>query len=86
MGGKKQPSYRIVVIDQRSERDGRFIEIIGNTNPRTVPETVVVDQARAIYWLGKGAQPSEAVARLFKALGVSAATTGTAETEAAPQA
>ena len=66
VGGIRQPSYRIVVSDQRSPRDGRFLEIIGNYNPRTEPETVVVDRERALYWLGRGAQPSEAVGRLLE--------------------
>ncbi len=66
VGAIRQPSYRIVVADQRSPRDGRFIEIIGNYNPRTEPATVVVDRERALYWLSKGAQPTEAVARLLE--------------------
>lgn len=70
MGAKGQPSYRIVVADSRSPRDGRYIEKIGFYNPRTSPETVEIDEARALYWLDKGAQPSEAVYRMFKRLGV----------------
>ncbi|NLX35764.1 MAG: 30S ribosomal protein S16 [Chloroflexi bacterium] len=70
VGSKGQPSYRIVVADQRSPRDGRFIENIGHYNPRTEPNTVVIDAERAQYWLSQGAQPSEAVARLFKNAGV----------------
>ena len=69
MGSKNQPSYRVVVTDQRFPRDGRFIEIIGNYNPRTDPATVVVDEERAVYWLSQGAQPSAAVDRLLKHLG-----------------
>ncbi|HBY92526.1 MAG TPA: 30S ribosomal protein S16 [Chloroflexi bacterium] len=69
VGAKGQPSYRIVVADQRSPRDGRFIEILGHYNPRTEPETVAVDADRAAYWLDKGAQPSEAVERLLKKAG-----------------
>jgi small subunit ribosomal protein S16 len=69
VGLKKQPSYRIVVADKESPRDGRYIEIIGNFNPRTEPETVEFDEARALYWLSNGAQPSAAVARLFKNAG-----------------
>ena len=65
VGLKKQPSYRIVVADQRSSRDGRFIEIIGNYNPRTKPTTVVVDEGRALYWLSTGAQPSDTVRRVL---------------------
>jgi len=69
VGLKRQPSYRIVVVDQRKARDGAFIEIIGNHNPRTRPETNVVDEARALYWLSVGAQPSDAVRRVFQATG-----------------
>ncbi|MCS7220510.1 MAG: 30S ribosomal protein S16 [Anaerolineae bacterium] len=64
-GAKKQPTYRIVVTDQRAPRDGRFIEVIGFYNPRTNPETFQVNVERAAYWLSVGAQPSEAVARLL---------------------
>ncbi len=66
VGSKNQPSYRIVVADRRSPRDGRFIEKIGFYNPRTEPETVVLDEARALYWLSVGAKPSEAVERLMR--------------------
>ena len=58
-GAKKQPSYRVVVADQHSPRDGRIIENIGFYNPRTEPETFHIDLERAIYWLNQGAQPSE---------------------------
>ncbi|NWF70667.1 MAG: 30S ribosomal protein S16 [Chloroflexi bacterium] len=69
VGLKHQPSYRLVVTDQRSPRDGRFIEIIGFHNPRTRPATDTVDEARALYWLSRGAQPSEAVQYMFKRTG-----------------
>ena len=69
VGAKNQPSYRIVVTDQRSPRDGRFIEVIGFYNPRTDPETYKIDEARALYWLEKGAQPSDSVVRLMKTHG-----------------
>jgi small subunit ribosomal protein S16 len=69
VGGKKQPTYRIVVTDKRNPRDGRFIEKIGFYNPRTEPSTVEVDEERVLYWLDKGAQPSDAVHRLLKNLG-----------------
>jgi len=72
VGAKKQPSYRVVVADSRSPRDGRFIEIIGFYNPRTEPETVEIKEDRALYWLNVGAQPSEAVARLLKQKGTMA--------------
>lgn len=69
VGLKKQPSYRIVVADRESPRDGRIIENIGFFNPRTEPVLVTVDEGRALHWLSVGAQPSEAVARLLKNLG-----------------
>lgn len=71
MGAKKQPHYRVVVADSRAPRDGRFIETIGYYNPRTEPPTVRIDEVRAIYWLERGAQPTEAVARLLIKLGIS---------------
>jgi small subunit ribosomal protein S16 len=69
-GGKGQPSYRIVVADSRSPRDGRFIEIIGHYNPRTDPATYEIDDERARHWLSEGAQPSDAVARLLEKKGL----------------
>jgi small subunit ribosomal protein S16 len=69
VGAKKQPSYRIVVTDGQSPRDGRFIEKIGFYNPRTEPATMEVDEARALYWLSTGAQPSDAVRRILTKLG-----------------
>lgn len=65
VGAKKEPVYRIVVADVEAPRDGRFIEIIGQYNPRTTPETVIVDESRALYWLKVGAQPTESVLQLF---------------------
>lgn len=84
VGAIRQPSYRVVVTDSRSPRDGRFIEIIGNYNPRTEPPTVVIDAERALYWLRRGAQPSQAVARLLDKSGVMGQfLAGTEATEAA---
>lgn len=68
-GAKKQPTYRIVVADQRAPRDGRILENIGFFNPRTEPETVSIDLERAKYWLGVGAQPSQAVQRILRQAG-----------------
>jgi small subunit ribosomal protein S16 len=65
VGAKNQPSYRVVVADGRSPRDGRFIEKIGFYNPRTEPSTIEIDEERALHWLGSGAQPSGAVQRLL---------------------
>ncbi len=69
VGLKNQPSYRIVIQDKESPRDGRFIEIIGFYNPRTEPSTITVDEARVFDWMSKGAQPTESVASLFKTTG-----------------
>ncbi len=68
-GAKKQPSYRVVVTDSESPRDGRFIEIIGNYNPRTEPMTLNLQEERALHWLSVGAQMTETVQRLFKNAG-----------------
>ena len=70
MGKKGQPSYRVVVADSESPRDGRFIEIIGSYNPRTDPPTIEIEQERAQYWLSVGAQPSDPVVRLLRKVGV----------------
>ncbi len=70
VGAKKQPHYRIVVADSKAPRDGKFIETIGHYNPRTEPVTMEVDTERALYWLGVGAQPSEAVKRMLDKLGI----------------
>ena len=70
VGAKKQPSYRIVVAESGSPRDGRFIETIGHYNPRTDPPTVHVEEARALHWLREGAQPTPAVAKMLRDLGI----------------
>jgi small subunit ribosomal protein S16 len=67
VGSKKNPIYRVVVADSRSPRDGKFIEIVGRYNPQTEPSTIELDEGKVRDWLGKGAQPSNAVARLLKA-------------------
>ena len=72
VGSKKNPIYRVVVADQRSPRDGRFIEIIGRYNPQTEPSTIVIDAERARHWLEHGAQPSETVAGLLRTKGIAA--------------
>lgn len=69
VGSKKAPSYRIIVTDKRNPRDSRYLEVIGFYNPRTRPQTEVVYEERALYWLGVGAQPSDAVARIFQRTG-----------------
>jgi len=65
MGKKKQPTYRVVVADSRSPRDGRFIETVGNYAPRMDPSTIEIDNARVLGWLAKGAQPTETVRKLL---------------------
>lgn len=70
MGLRHQPYYRIVVADRESPRDGRFLEVVGTYNPRTEPSTILVKEDRIYHWLGKGAQPSESVARLFTQIGL----------------
>ena len=70
IGSKKNPIYRVVVADSRSPRDGRFIEIVGRYNPQTDPSTIELDETKVKDWLGKGAQPSDAVAKLIKASGI----------------
>ncbi len=70
VGAKKQPSYRVVVADSRSPRDGRFIEIIGFYNPRTKPTTITIDADKARKWIGNGAQPTESVASLLYRAGI----------------
>lgn len=70
MGKTKQPSYRVVVADSRSPRDGRNIETIGHYGPRQDPSFVDIDGEKALAWLRKGAQPTEQVQKLLTATGV----------------
>jgi small subunit ribosomal protein S16 len=70
VGKKKQPTYRVVVADSRSPRDGRFIEILGQYAPRQEPSAVQVDSDRAVHWLREGAQPTEQVAKILEVAGV----------------
>ncbi len=70
MGAKKAPSYRIVVADSRSPRDGRCIEEIGAYNPLTEPATITVDSEKAKTWIQNGAQPTDTVRGLLKKAGV----------------
>jgi small subunit ribosomal protein S16 len=70
VGKKKQPTYRVVVADERSPRDGRFIEIIGQYAPRREPSLVTVDADKAVSWLQKGAQPTEQAAKVLTIAGV----------------
>jgi small subunit ribosomal protein S16 len=70
VGAKNRPSYRLVVADSRSPRDGAFIAVIGHFNPLTDPETVVIDEEKALDWLRKGAQPTDTAARLLTKVGI----------------
>ena len=65
-GRKKAPTYRIVVADGRSPRDGKFIEELGTYHPRSKTDNVKFDLERAKYWISKGAQPSDTVASFIK--------------------
>lgn len=69
MGMKKHPFYRIVVADERSPRDGRFIEEIGYYNPMKQPADIKMDNEKAIDWMKKGAQPTDTVRVLLKKSG-----------------
>jgi small subunit ribosomal protein S16 len=69
VGAKKQPSYRVVAADKEAPRDGRFLEVVGHYNPRTQPESIHLKEDRVYHWLSVGAQPSKAVAQLFKTMG-----------------
>jgi small subunit ribosomal protein S16 len=68
-GSRGQPSYRIVVADKESPRDGRFLEIVGFYNPRTEPGTLEIKEDRVYEWMNNGALPTDSVAQLFKTSG-----------------
>jgi small subunit ribosomal protein S16 len=70
VGGRKDPIWRVVVADQRSPRDGRFIETVGQYNPQTQPSTIKIDEDRVREWLSKGAQPTATVRKLLKTQGI----------------
>ncbi len=70
MGAPKKPKYRLVVAEDRSPRDGHFIDILGHFDPMTDPETLSIDQDKARDWLNKGAQPTDTAARLLEKAGV----------------
>jgi small subunit ribosomal protein S16 len=89
VGSKKNPIWRVVVADQRSPRDGRFIETIGHYNPQTNPSTIRLDEERLQHWLARGAQPTGTVKQLVKAYakgGGAAAVAAPAEAPAAAAA
>jgi small subunit ribosomal protein S16 len=66
VGKKKMPSYRIVVIDKRRPRNGRFVEIVGTYNPLKNPAEIKLEAERIKYWLGCGAQPSDTVVSFLR--------------------
>ena len=70
MGGRKDPIWRVVVADQRSARDGRIIETVGQYNAQTNPSTIRLDEAKVRTWLAKGAQPTDTVRKLLKTQGI----------------
>ena len=70
VGATKQPTYRFVVADSRSARDGRSLDTLGHYNPRTDPIEIHVDEEKAQKWLKQGALPSDTVARLFRSVGI----------------
>ncbi len=70
MGQKKSPYYRVIVADERSPRNGRFIDEIGTYDPNSEPSVVRIDEEKAKKWLATGAKPTETVARLLKNAGI----------------
>ena len=83
VGARKQPHYRVVVIEKDRARNGRSIEVVGTYNPRTVPATVDLKRDRIDYWTGNGAQLSERVGKLMKAAPAAAPATSAGEATAA---
>lgn len=65
MGARKQPYYRVIVIEKARARNGRSVEVVGTYNPRTSPASIELKRDRIDYWVGKGAQMSERVSQLF---------------------
>ncbi len=70
IGGKKDPVWRVVVADQRSKRDGRVLEIVGQYNAQTNPSTIKVDEERIREWLSRGAQPTASVKKILRTQGI----------------
>jgi len=70
MGKKKQPVYKVVAADSRSPRDGKFLEAIGLYDPKSNPALVDINESRALYWLGVGAQPTETVRSILSKQGI----------------
>jgi small subunit ribosomal protein S16 len=70
VGARNNPIWRVVATDQRSPRDGRFIEVLGHYNPQTEPSTIELNEERVRDWLSRGAQPSNTVKNLLKVKGI----------------
>jgi small subunit ribosomal protein S16 len=70
MGKKRQPVYKIVAVDARAPRDGKYLEAVGQYDPMTSPHTVVIDEEKALKWLGFGAQPTDTVKSLLRQTGI----------------
>jgi len=70
VGARNNPIWRVVATDQRSPRDGRFIEVLGHYNPQTDPSTIELDEERVRDWLSRGAQPSNTIKNLLKVKGI----------------
>jgi small subunit ribosomal protein S16 len=70
VGGKGQPSYRVIAAAKESPRDGRFLEILGHYNPRTHPATISLKEDRIYNWMERGAQPSDSVRQIFASVGL----------------
>ena len=73
MGAKKQPSYRVIVKEKKSKRDGAYLENVGTYNPTRQPAEIKLNMERVRYWISQGAQPTQTVDRLIKASGKQAA-------------
>ena len=69
-GAKKRPFYRIVVMDSRKKRDGKYLDLVGNYDPLQDPAAIKVDKDRAVSWMQKGAIPSDTVRQIFRKQGV----------------
>jgi small subunit ribosomal protein S16 len=85
VGSKKNPIWRVVIADQRSPRDGRFIETIGHYNPQTEPSTIVIDDERLRHWMERGAQPTNTVKKLMRGRAGGAPAATAPEPEAGPE-
>ena len=70
MGAKKRPFYRIVVMDSKKARDGKYLDLVGNYDPMKEPLDITIDKDKAVSWMQKGAIPSDTVKQLFRRQGV----------------